>query len=755
MDNSEFQKRLIPTAYGIHDRIDRALRELFEAECGHTCFSFYEYVLETPVTIYDDYAARDDLRHQRVAAPYLRRFAHQHEMMPAVKSNDPLSSLVAGRSRVEMVPYTPRNISEYWDSFDCAMLDLADTHILGSLLRSWQTKTTQFRYICPTKRPVALRSLDGIAEFTCFFRSSSLARLPWLLRQSLLAAASSGQGEHSMTAKNELAALSLREYALTVMPFLRTKPDRDVCVCAYSLSSGAVFWGQALVIFPVEQEMIPRSGQLPDKVEEFIHKLCSLAVREIHDVYVPVLTMLKNTLEEAALKDLYDKKPKDSLIDVGAPDPLKPLCDAAASSESNLMLLGSGKWNMVQRSAAVQAECGLEWLFGRLVSKCLTAETNLSHLGSIEKRLVELWADRLWRLRYPAEARNILGSLLFEKYLVASPELMARVTQAINLNHRLSDAKTSVTSALVVGGPGSGKDTLAKLIWLFSPGFRFGGQHTFNMAMFRPKDAAVPLLLGLDLQCGHSAPAPLQLSGLLLRALSANAAGSRDAQVNRGFCFIFDELNSLDIDTQGALLRFLENAELTPLGGLHNPLDTKTEEGAPVQKHILVIGVMNEDPHLIMKRQAMDRILKESQLFGTIVGQTLHEMFRNQRRLRDDLYYRLIRGGEIVLPSLRERVEDIPSLFYDYIAKSRSMYPEHVTQFEVNLSVYDALMDRTLNWEGNLRELQTVSRNILLAAKADHEERGLGGSAMVIRGVHARRALERLRDPRASIDSSS
>jgi hypothetical protein len=567
----------------------------------------------------------------------------------------------------------------------------------------------------------------------------------------------------AVTELSELTALQLREYALAVMPFLQKTPDKDVCICAFSLSSGSVFWGHCFVIFPIDKSAGQFKTDTPKELQVFISNLQKLVYEEIREVYVPVLTLLKNTVEESKLKNLLDtiftdkgaKEKGDRDKREEAQKHLKALCCPVANSKSELQSLGAGKWpsgNKALSKKKLSAKFISECLFGRLVAEAVTrTPAELRCLGNIEKRLVELWADRFWRLGYVKERQNVLDSLLFEKYLVASPKLMSRVTEAINLHHRRS-GKKSVTSALVVGGPGSGKDTMAKLIWLFSPGFRFGGLRTFNMATFRPKEAAVPLLLGLDVRDRQSASSiQVQLRGVLLRALCTKMKQPvTTEETRRGFSFIFDELNSLDIDTQGALLRFLENAELTPLGGLSNPLDVETDkEPKPVSREILVIGVMNEDPHMIMKRHEMDRILKQGELFGTILGQTLHEMFRNQRRLRDDLYYRLIRGGEIVLPSLSDRTEDIPSIFYHNITQSKTMFPEDVNTFEVDLSVYDVLMSHDLKWEGNLRELQTLSRNILLEAKAAYERDPNTEKRLIIRGIHARLAVKRLHDSRA------
>src|SRR5262249_4914931 len=152
---------------------------------------------------------------------------------------------------------------------------------------------------------------------------------------------------------------------------------------------------------------------------------------------------------------------------------------------------------------------------------------------------------------------------------------------------------------------------------------------------------------------------------------------------SRGLSFIFDELNSLDLDTQGALLRFLESGELLALGDYKSP--TKDVDA-------LVIGVMNEDPNTITKVRTLDRIIKDKQVFGGMLGDFLYEFFRGQRRLRDDLYFRMARGGEIILPELRQRREDIPILFYFIV--QRDLLPSLGKGYtsDIELSTYEQLM---------------------------------------------------------------
>lgn len=77
----------------------------------------------------------------------------------------------------------------------------------------------------------------------------------------------------------------------------------------------------------------------------------------------------------------------------------------------------------------------------------------------------------------------------------------------------------------------------------------------------------------------------------------------------------------------------------------------------------LVIGIVNEPEDTLTLEEPLRKFAKEKSIFGGVVGRVLYEHFRNMRRLRDDLYYRLVRDRKFTLLDLAERREDIPILF--------------------------------------------------------------------------------------------
>lgn len=90
-------------------------------------------------------------------------------------------------------------------------------------------------------------------------------------------------------------------------------------------------------------------------------------------------------------------------------------------------------------------------------------------------------------------------------------------------------------------------------------------------------------------------------------------------------------------------------------------------------------------------------------LRGAVSGHAFHP----------DLYYRL-QGGEVVLPSLRERLEDFRALCGLFLAE---LDPER--SVVVGDGVYGALMGSV--WDGNLRELKGVLRFALMASEGRGE----------------------------------
>ncbi len=137
---------------------------------------------------------------------------------------------------------------------------------------------------------------------------------------------------------------------------------------------------------------------------------------------------------------------------------------------------------------------------------------------------------------------------------------------------------------------------------------------------------------------------------------------------NGGTLFL-DEISEMPYNLQSKLLRVLENWEIKPVGS--------------------------------------DKIKKIDVKLISASNQNLKELV-NQKKFREDLYYR-IATFNIVIPPLRERIEDIP-LLTDYFLKRLSK------KFDREISITPGALRilMQLDWQGNVRELEnTLERAII------------------------------------------
>jgi two-component system response regulator PilR (NtrC family) len=136
----------------------------------------------------------------------------------------------------------------------------------------------------------------------------------------------------------------------------------------------------------------------------------------------------------------------------------------------------------------------------------------------------------------------------------------------------------------------------------------------------------------------------------------------------------FDEISSLNLETQAKLLRVIQEREFMRLGG------TKI-----IRVDVRLIAATNTD---------------------------LEDLIR-QKAFRKDLFYRL-NVIKIDLPPLRVRKEDVPLLvkhFLDFYAKENNKEIEGVSE-----DVLEILEKN--NWPGNVRELENLMERAVVFAKA-------------------------------------
>lgn len=149
---------------------------------------------------------------------------------------------------------------------------------------------------------------------------------------------------------------------------------------------------------------------------------------------------------------------------------------------------------------------------------------------------------------------------------------------------------------------------------------------------------------------------------------AGSSYGGRFIQANKGTLFL-DEIGELPVHIQAKLLRVLDDGAIYPLKAKH-----------PVNVDVRLIAATN-------RNLTADIKLKQ---------------------FRKDLYYRL-KEASIVIPPLRERVEDILPLIRHFIGIYNRVYRKNVTRISAEAEKYFL----TYAWDGNVRELKNTIKSII------------------------------------------
>ena len=243
-----------------------------------------------------------------------------------------------------------------------------------------------------------------------------------------------------------------------------------------------------------------------------------------------------------------------------------------------------------------------------------------------------------------ASENQMLKGMLKEKYdfanIVAKSDKMQRVLEAVS---RI--AKTDST-VYIHGESGTGKELIAKAIHLASP--------RKDKPFVAINCAAIPETLLESELFGHE-------KGAFTGAVRSTKG--LFTQANEGTLFL-DEIGDMPLSIQVKLLRALEERQFYPVGG-----------EKPVQVDVRVVVATKKD--------------------------LVEEVKKGQ--FREDLFYR-IHVIPIVLPPLKDRIEDIPYLV-DHLLKKISQQMKR----DVN-GLTPKAMEKLMqhDWPGNVRELENT-----------------------------------------------
>jgi transcriptional regulator with GAF, ATPase, and Fis domain len=218
-------------------------------------------------------------------------------------------------------------------------------------------------------------------------------------------------------------------------------------------------------------------------------------------------------------------------------------------------------------------------------------------------------------------------------------------------------ASPSEANILLLGETGTGKELVARAIHRNSP----RAQGPFVVV----NCAALPETLMESELFGHE-------RGAFTGAVSRKEG--RFLLAHRGSLFL-DEIGELSLTTQAKILRVLQAREFEPLGS--------------------------------------SRTLKVDVRIIAATNRNLEAMVRDGR-FRDDLYYRL-NVFPIVLPPLRERLEDLPLLADHFLRTYRRK-----NQREIKALAPEALQAmQGYAWPGNIRELENVIERGVIVCRGD------------------------------------
>jgi two-component system nitrogen regulation response regulator NtrX len=234
-------------------------------------------------------------------------------------------------------------------------------------------------------------------------------------------------------------------------------------------------------------------------------------------------------------------------------------------------------------------------------------------------------------------------------------ELVGRSFAMNSLIERIQKVASTPARVLITGENGTGKELVARAL--------HRGSARATGPFIEVNCAAIPSELIESELFGH-------MKGSFTGAISDRPG--KFEQADGGTLFL-DEIGDMSLAAQAKVLRVLEDAELTRIGGSKR-----------IAVDVRVLAATNKD------------------LTAEI----------SAGRFREDLFYRL-NVVPIMVPPLRERRDDIPLLiqhFLNVLSEREGMAPRTIAPDAVSRL-------ESLEWPGNVRELRnTIERLLILAS---------------------------------------
>jgi two-component system response regulator PilR (NtrC family) len=225
-----------------------------------------------------------------------------------------------------------------------------------------------------------------------------------------------------------------------------------------------------------------------------------------------------------------------------------------------------------------------------------------------------------------------------------------------NVFETIKASSPTRSTILILGESGTGKELVARAIHQNSP--RVDSPFIVVNSGSLPPDLLESHLFG-------------HVKGAFTGAVT-DKKGLFEA-ADKGTIF-FDEISTLNLETQAKLLRVMQDREFMQLGG------TKT-----IRVDVRVIAATNSD---------------------------LQELIE-EKKFREDLFYRL-NVIKIELPPLRERKEDIPLLVKHFL----EIYSKENDKEIMGMSEDVMEILENYDWPGNIRELENLIERAVVLTKS-------------------------------------
>ena len=237
-------------------------------------------------------------------------------------------------------------------------------------------------------------------------------------------------------------------------------------------------------------------------------------------------------------------------------------------------------------------------------------------------------------------------------------ELLGRSPAMEDLRSLIRKVARTQATVLIQGESGTGKELVARAIYRESP--------RANAPFIKVNCAAIPENLIESEFFGHE-------KGAFTGALSKREGRF---ELAHGGTILLDEVSEVSPQVQAKLLRVLQERELERVGG-----------NRTIKVDVRVIATTNRN-----LEQSVER-----------------------KEFRQDLFFRL-NVVPILVPPLRERIEDVPFLATQFMKRFARKHGVKVT----GLSAASVTALQAHRWPGNVRELQNViERAVILSADGE------------------------------------